>query len=195
MTTGLQISNGTDFDSLFQTGSGTQLLYTYGSNGQDIGQRYLPASSGSAYGSTGFYNPSGTDVGNLLCKAGSNYHITMTVGCYVISSKVSSYGYWVGRYGSVNRIPFWGTNALLVGLYTNTISGNIYQHWCVIYDRNITFSSIQINGVTFTYDGDISEDTKYRYYLNSTKSNVLNMASSTGATLNLTFNPAPNGYS
>lgn len=87
MTTGLQISNGTDFDSLFQTGSGTQLLYTYANNGADIGQRYLPASSGSAYGNTGFYNPSGTDVGNLLCKAGSNIIYQFTGDSYKLTYK------------------------------------------------------------------------------------------------------------
>lgn len=78
MATGLTTSGGADFDSCFQTGSGNQLLYIYTNSGADIGQRYLNVSEGSAYGTTNFYASDGVDIGNKLCKIGSNY-TTITI--------------------------------------------------------------------------------------------------------------------
>lgn len=72
MTSGLKNPAGADFDDLFQIGTGTQLCYIYTQDGQDIGQRYLPASQGTPGSSTGFINSYGSDVGPLLCLLGTN---------------------------------------------------------------------------------------------------------------------------
>ena len=73
MATGLLNSAGTDFDNLFAQGTGTQLFSIYTSSGVDVGQRYLPASSGTAGDACGFlsYSP-GADIGPKLCKYGTN---------------------------------------------------------------------------------------------------------------------------
>lgn len=79
MTTNLFNPSGTDFDNLFERGAGNQLLYIYGVDGQDIGQRYLNISYGSQCGvNTGFVAPDGTELRYKLCGKGKtivNYSI------------------------------------------------------------------------------------------------------------------------
>lgn len=89
MTTGLLNLSGMDFDSCFQSGTGTQLFYIYTNSGQDVGQRYLPASAGTAYGTINYRNSSGTDIGNLLCKIGTN---DPHAGSYLVDFKYYSLG-------------------------------------------------------------------------------------------------------
>lgn len=73
---------------------GNQLFGIYGYDGQDIGQRYLPASYGQAYGNTGFQQAQGTDVGNLLCRAGTMNVFTVNLGYRVIDGIDYYYGYF-----------------------------------------------------------------------------------------------------
>jgi len=68
MAVGLKNSSGTDFDSLFHQGTGNQLFYIYTNAGTDVGQRYLPASSGTAGANCNFKNSSSQDIGPKLCK-------------------------------------------------------------------------------------------------------------------------------
>ena len=68
MAVGLKNSSGTDFDSLLHQGTGNQLFYIYTNAGTDVGQRYLPASSGIAAANCNFKNSSAQDIGPKLCK-------------------------------------------------------------------------------------------------------------------------------
>ena len=214
MTTGLQISNGTDFDSLFQTGSGTQLLYTYGSDGQDIGQRYLPASSGSAYGSTGFYNPSGTDVGNLLCKAGTNYHVTLTIGSQTVKSYYSTgsgenvtyhyynynmygFGCYVYYLGSMSKKPCWGSTSNYIQLFyiendSGTGTGS-YSTRFQLVSRNVsTAASITVTNITANVSATLTASSTKRVY--SVSGDPLKFREYSGKTIKLAFSPVPIGY-
>ena len=214
MTTGLQISNGTDFDSLFQTGSGTQLLYTYANNGADIGQRYLPASSGSAYGNTGFYNPSGTDVGNLLCKAGTNYHVTMTVGHYTVNSHyttgsgeniqyhyysydVYGFGDYVFYLGSISKRPSWGNVSNCIRLlYIDNDGGTgtgAYSTSIQLNTKNVaTAASITVTNVTAGVSATLTPNSTKKVY--GTSGDPLKLRTYYGCTIKLSFSPAPIGY-
>lgn len=191
MTAGLLTTGGVDFDSCFQTGSGTQLLYIYASNGADIGQRYLPVSSGSAYGTTGFKNPSGTDVGNLLCKAGTNYHVTMTVG-YKAKSGLhkAQYGYSKDNYGSLSRIPYWGSYFLETVYYITSGTTRVYIE-AADAGSNPIGTTLVVNGISFTCT---STDSDNIYYLFCVSGDVFGLSSKNGSKLNLTFSPAPTAY-
>ncbi len=80
MTTNLLNPSGTDFDNLFESGAGNQLLYIYASDGKDIGQKYLNVSYGSTNGTaTNFLTSDGADVQTKLCGKGKtriSYSIT-----------------------------------------------------------------------------------------------------------------------
>lgn len=68
MSTGLLSISGADFEQLFETGGGNQLLYIYANDGQDIGQKFLNVSDGSAISAnTGFQVSDGSDVRTKLC--------------------------------------------------------------------------------------------------------------------------------
>lgn len=69
MSSSLYTNYGCDFDSVFSSGSGSQWLNIYGSNGMDIGQHYLAGSSPFA---TGFYMHSGQDVNQVLATDGAS---------------------------------------------------------------------------------------------------------------------------
>lgn len=73
MTTNLKSIAGTDFDDLFEAGTGNQLLKIYGMDGQDIGQKYLNVSQGSQVSAnTGFQVSDSADVKTKLCGKGTN---------------------------------------------------------------------------------------------------------------------------
>lgn len=81
MTTNLLNPSGTDFDNLFESGSGNQLLYIYANDGKDIGQKYLNVSYGSTNGTaSNFLASDGADIQSKLCGKGKtkiNYSITL----------------------------------------------------------------------------------------------------------------------
>lgn len=80
MASNLIATNGLDFDNIFQQGQGNQLFYTYANNGQDVGQRYLPASEGDPAGNVGFLNSSGQDIGPKLCLTGTDgFYLTLDI--------------------------------------------------------------------------------------------------------------------
>lgn len=73
MTTNLKSIAGTDFDDLFETGQGNQLLNIYAMDGQDVGQKYLNVSQGSQVSAnTGFQASDSADVKTKLCGKGTN---------------------------------------------------------------------------------------------------------------------------
>lgn len=82
MTTNLKSIAGTDFDDLFEAGTGDQLLNIYAMDGQDVGQKYLNVSQGSQVSAnTGFQASDSADVKTKLCgkgtnKAGVSYQVT-----------------------------------------------------------------------------------------------------------------------
>ena len=73
MTTNLKSVAGTDFDDLFEAGTGNQLLSIYAMDGQDVGQKYLNVSQGSQVSAnTGFQASDSADVRSKLCGKGTN---------------------------------------------------------------------------------------------------------------------------
>lgn len=82
MTTNLKSIAGTDFDDLFEAGTGNQLLNIYAMDGHDVGQKYLNVSQGSQVSAnTGFQASDSADVKTKLCgkgtnKAGVSYRVT-----------------------------------------------------------------------------------------------------------------------
>ena len=76
ITTNLKKSDGTDLGNNLFAGNGTsngnQTFNIIQSNGYDLGKGWYNKSSCSAsYGSVGFKNSAGTDVGTLLGKYGT----------------------------------------------------------------------------------------------------------------------------
>ena len=99
MTTNLKSIAGTDFDDLFETGQGDQLLNIYAMDGQDVGQKYLNVSQGSQVSAnTGFQASDSADVKGKLCGKGTNtisYKIWQEYdrgGNYFISNATFSFG-------------------------------------------------------------------------------------------------------
>lgn len=73
MTTNLKSIAGTDFDDLFEAGTGNQLLNIYAMDGQDVGQKYLNVSQGAQVSAdTGFKASDSADVRSKLCGKGTN---------------------------------------------------------------------------------------------------------------------------
>ena len=141
MTTNLKINSGSDFDDAFQAGGGTQLFGIYGSDGQDIGQRYLPSSRGQAYGATGFQQAQGSDVGNLLCKAGTNDLFTLVIGKQDNGPYEPTFGFEEGKYGSLSPQYFLGYK--IIALHGKVLQFEGYvQPWPVLY--------MTVNGSRYT---------------------------------------------
>ncbi len=184
MTTNLLTTGGVDFDNCFEAGSGTQLLYIYTPDGTDIGKKYYPASAGSKYGTTGMLAPSGTDVGNLLCKKGTrdDGSVIMTVG-----TDGQYYGYKLGYYGAVNRRPYWNLSGGKVYLEALIYRRRAGKHTLLYVSSNLTAEvTISVNGVAFNIL--IQGDGNYGLVL----SDPLGLNS--GGTKTLYFSPAPAGF-
>ncbi len=95
MTTNLKSVAGTDFDDLFEAGTGNQLLSIYAMDGQDVGQKYLNVSQGSQVGAnTGFQASDSADVKTKLCGKG-----------LAIISYSFYYGYNFKMYLTLSGIP------------------------------------------------------------------------------------------
>lgn len=162
MSTGLLISSGSDFDSIFETGSGTQLFYIYTNAGTDIGQRYLPASSGSAYGTTNFKNSSGTDVGTLLCKYGTSSAGISWVATLTLSG--STYTFKVGfkRTGSNTSVTVTSATATYNGSYLSTWNGGDSDSERTVSIKNATLStSGTVSGLTTSGYTYLTKSTTY----------------------------------
>lgn len=170
MSTGLLISSGSDFDSIFATGSGTQLFYIYTNAGVDVGQRYLPASSGTAYGTTNWKNASGTDVGTLLCKietgsAGMTWTASMSLSGATYTLKVG-----FKRTGSNTSVTVTSATATFAGSYTSTDNGSDSgQSHYVSFNNGTVSTSGTLSGLStssykyLTGSTTISSPYKYSY--------------------------------
>ena len=99
MTTNLKSIAGTDFDDLFEAGTGNQLLKIYGMDGQDIGQKYLNVSQGSQVSAnTGFQVSDSADVKTKLCGKGTN-----KISYTLLYSNKYRYGYTI--YLTISGMP------------------------------------------------------------------------------------------
>lgn len=92
-----------------------------------------------------------------------DYHIVVTVGGHKTSGIPGAYrrGYVVNAYGSVDRIPYWGTVGMylqqLVSLFNRT--GETFSQNYVSLAENKNLNSIKVNGKTFTFTGDSGNKT------------------------------------
>lgn len=182
MTTSLFTTSNADFDNCFEQGAGNQLLYIYAQDGQDIGQRYYNVSEGSAYGATGMLASSGTDVGQLLCKAGArdDGSVVVTAG-----SNKSSYG-WKSTstaIGSISRTPYWINGSTRCLLTKCIYQWKVSNFTIIDFSETPPFSGITVNGVAFTYNRSDGWHVK---------GNPLSI--SKGATTTLVFSPRPDGF-
>lgn len=117
MTTNLKSIAGTDFDDLFEAGTGNQLLSIYAMDGQDVGQKYLNVSQGSQVSAnTGFQASDSADVRSKLCGKGttwlSSYPCTSGVDeleVYVKQGQVLTLSY-LGRTVSISDF-LWRTTS------------------------------------------------------------------------------------
>ena len=182
MTTGLISTSGQDFEELFEAGSGNQLLYIYADDGQDIGQKFLPASQGEPGDATGFFNDTNTDVGPLLCAKGSNNIFTLeivssdsyccrhdsetgrcTMSGYLSGSCISTNTQWYNRTGSLKGSisPNVLGNDVIVAMY----EGHGDKNGCGIRDgAYVEFESApsDTRAIRLTYVSDGASRTVYR---------------------------------
>lgn len=72
MTSSFTGKYGQTFDILFDEGEGTQAFGLIDNDGVDVGQIYLPASSGDPAEECGFLDSNGEDIGPKLCAKGTS---------------------------------------------------------------------------------------------------------------------------
>lgn len=186
MTTSLLTTSNADFDNCFEQGAGNQLLYIYAQDGQDIGQRYYNVSEGSAYGATGMLASSGTDVGQLLCKAGTrdDGSVVIYTGAQGFFSGWSTLNSgFLKAYGSISRIPYWlvgGTVCRATAIRYQSSSSN---RTLINFSPTVPYQQMLINGAQFTKNSDTSA---------RVSGNPLSISS--GANITLHFAPAPDGF-
>ena len=121
MTTNLKSVAGTDFDDLFEAGTGNQLLSIYAMDGQDVGQKYLNVSRGSQVSAnTGFQASDSADVRSKLCGKGTN---TISYKIWQEYTRDGSYFIYitVSKMPSGNSLVASGTIAVSL---TETTEGN-----------------------------------------------------------------------
>ena len=158
MTTNLKSIAGTDFDDLFETGQGDQLLNIYAMDGQDVGQKYLNVSQGAQVSAdTGFKASDSADVRGKLCGKGL---VTISYSFY--------YGYNFKMYLTLSGIPS-GQSVSVKGYvvsehYEDLGEGSVnkYDH---VTNYETTFTSDK-NGVqTFVVEAHRDyHDTFYTFY-------------------------------
>ena len=155
MSSGLLSAQGTDFDDLFQSSGGDQLLYIYANDGQDVGQKYLNVNAGQAISSdTAFYCADGVDVRYKLCAKGTGQIGLFKPNC----------NSWNGYYNSnsdVNvHLNFWTgyVNTWLANKNNGTmIKVNNVQNDCIYRGVNSSYMYSTIlfafspGGVAFSY--------------------------------------------
>ena len=135
MTTNLKSIAGTDFDDLFEAGTGNQLLSIYAMDGQDVGQKYLNVSQGSQVSAnTGFQASDSADVKTKLCGKGL---VTISYSFY--------YGYNFKMYLTLSGIPS-GQSVSVKGYVLSNHYEDISEDTPVNYDHRTDFAT------TFTSD-------------------------------------------
>jgi hypothetical protein len=160
MTTNLLNPSGTDFDNLFESGAGNQLLYIYASDGKDIGQKYLNVSYGSTNGTaTNFLASDGADVQTKLCGKGKTQ---------------ISYSIWFQDYGKDVYVSFSNIPPNL----SVSVTGNYRYTWSYYND-----STERDESGTSTVNVSVSCGNGNTRVIEVTDSD----ADSYGVTYNLTF--------
>lgn len=142
MTTNLKSIAGTDFDDLFEAGTGNQLLSIYAMDGQDVGQKYLNVSQGSQVSAnTGFQASDSEDVRSKLCGKGTN---TISYKIWQEYDRGGNYFIYitVSKMPSGNSLVASGTIAVSI---TETAEGNA----STTNNRLLINKTITANGTTW----------------------------------------------
>lgn len=182
MTTNLKSIAGTDFDDLFEAGTGNQLLKIYGMDGQDIGQKYLNVSQGSQVSAnTGFQVSDSADVKTKLCGKGQvtisyafyfgyNHDFYLTLSGIPTGKSVHVYGYAYGEYfedGGENHDDVKFDYSKTIDTYFSSSLNGVQTRLCRVEHTSLIYEDFTHFSVTLEYGSKkvtvMPTKTKYRY--------------------------------
>ena len=103
------------------------------------------------------------------------------------------YGYSKGTFGSISRVPHWGSGLLVAVYYISSSTTTIGIAVPGANTSNPIGTTLVANNVSFTFSSNGYDD-DYDYYFFDASGDVLGLSSKNGSNLNLTFSPAPTAY-